>query len=727
MTESATSELLSFLLHRRVPLIRQREAAECGLACAAMVAGAHGYETDLAQLRRRFSTSLRGMSLRDVITVTDTLGFHARALRLEPHSLFHLPLPAILHWDMRHFVVLVRVARRLSRTRFLLHDPSAGALWVSDEELSRHFTGVALELVPSSEFKPVRERHTLRVTQLWSRVTGLKRSVGQVLLLSLLLQATILIAPMYLRTVIDVVLPTFDADLLLALAIGFGGIAIVTALITWLRTYVLSALTTALSYQLVANVFRHLLRLPLQWYATRSVGHVLACLGAARPITDLLTRNLATSILDGLLAVTTLGVMLASSTVLASITVGVATAYALIRIALLRPLRARNRDLVHAEAREASTAIETIQGISAIKVAARENVRRTLWQHRKAEAINAQVRVAHVTGAVESLEIAAVGIEGVLSVYVAIRMAMTGAITVGGVFAYLLYKQSFFRAALNVLQSAIDYVNLDVHLDTMSDVALSEPEGDAGPAEHHELLTGALVVRDVRFRYGTGETEVLCGVNLEVRPGETVAISGVSGCGKTTLLKIMQGLLSPTHGELFIDGRRLKNYGKTAFRSQIGVVAQDDTLYAGSLAENIGFFDSEIDMERVVTCAKLAVIHVDIAAMPMGYETLCGEMGSALSGGQKQRVLLARALYRNPRILFLDEATSHLDIRTEAAVNASIRSLGMTRVLIAHRPESILAADRVVTLVAGRIVESSVAVNVIGGSESAKDCLRTAD
>jgi ATP-binding cassette subfamily B protein RaxB len=218
-------------------------------------------------------------------------------------------------------------------------------------------------------------------------------------------------------------------------------------------------------------------------------------------------------------------------------------------------------------------------------------------------------------------------------------------------------------------------------------------------------ITGALEVRNLYFRYAPGEPEVLRGVSMQVRPGEFVAIAGASGCGKSTLLKLITGLYTPTYGEVLLDGRPLPHWNQRAVRSQIGTVMQDDVLLAGSIAENIAFFDDRIDMERVMQCAKLACIHDDITRMPMAYQTLVGDMGTSLSGGQQQRVMIARALYRQPKILIMDEGTSHLDVDTERAINAALSQMPITRIVVAHRPETIRAAARVLQLSTNGLVE----------------------
>jgi ATP-binding cassette subfamily B protein RaxB len=294
-------------------------------------------------------------------------------------------------------------------------------------------------------------------------------------------------------------------------------------------------------------------------------------------------------------------------------------------------------------------------------------------------------------------------------VYLAISMAMEGLFTVGMIFAFQAYKQQFLDAATRLVEQAINFKLLDVHLSRISDIALSRPEGGAEAAAAQSKVSGAIEVRQVGFRYGAGEPEVLRAVSLKVEPGEMVALVGPSGGGKTTLLKIMMGLFEPSYGQVLVDGIPLGTGGLANWRRQIGSVAQDDQLYAGSLAENIAFFDPEIDMERVIEVARMAAVHDEIAAMPMAYETLVGDMGSVLSGGQKQRVLLARALYPDPAVLFMDEGTAHLDPVSERQVMEALDKLPITRIVSAHRPAAIRAANRVWVVANGTIASPPAA------------------
>lgn len=698
------AELLDLGGGRRTPCIRQVEASECGLACLAMTAAYHGLKVDMPTLRRRFPMSLKGATLKTLIGVAEQVGFSPRPLRVDIEALDQLPLPAILHWDLNHFVVLARVTRRFGKRRYHIHDPATGSQTIGPEELSRHFTGVVLELAKAEKFIPRAEQARLRITQLWSNMSGLWLSLRQVILLSLVLQTVALATPFYLQLAVDTAFPSFDLDLLKMLAIGFAGLMLINMITGWLRSVILVSLGSSLSYQVIGNLYRHLLRLPLSWFQKRHVGDILSRFSSTRPISDLLSQGLIAAMVDGLMAFLTLAMMFVYAPLLAWVAVVAWLLFAALKIGFVHALRMRSIDAITAAAKENSSFIESIRGVTAIKAFGQEGNRQRIWQQLKADSVNADIKLGRTSAAFHAGGQFILGAERVLFVYLAIGMAMEGSFTVGMIFAFQAYKQQFLDASTRLIEQAVQYKLLDVHLNRIADIALSpsEPSEDTA-TPGRGTIRGEISLRSVGFRYGAGEPEVLRGVNVEIAQGELIALVGPSGGGKTTLLKIMMGLLEPNYGEVRVDDRPVASLGLTTWRRNIGTVMQDDNLYAGSLAENIAFFDPEIDMDRVAEAATLAAIAVEIEQMPMGYETLVGDMGSALSGGQKQRVLLARALYPNPSVLFMDEGTAHLDPASESAVMQAIAALPITRIVSTHRPMAVERSDGVLVVMNGAV------------------------
>jgi ATP-binding cassette subfamily B protein RaxB len=684
---------------RKVPVILQTEAAECGLACLAMVAGAHGLDTDLPTLRQRFSVSLKGVTLAEMVRMADALQLNSRALRAEPEELSQVPLPCILHWDLNHFVVLVAVQGRQA----LIHDPARGLRRVTAAELSRHFTGVVLELQPAPGFAPAQARRHVSLRQLLGPVQGLKRSLAQILVLALALEAFVLLSPFFMQWVVDGALVSADRDLLLTLGLGFGLLVLIQAATAAARSWAVLVLSSSLNLHWLVNVFAHLLRLPVAWFEKRHAGDIWSRFGAVQQIQKTLTTSFIEAVLDGLLVLLTLAMMALYSVKLSAVALAAVGAYALLRLAFYRPLAAATEEALVFEARQSSHFLESLRGVQAIKLFNAQGDRQSRFASLVVETMNAQVTVRKLELLFGVLHRLLFGLERVAVVWLGALLVMDGLLSVGMLFAFFAYKETFALRVSGLIDKGVEIRMLRLQGERLADIVLTEPEIDV--STHKSQVGANIELRDVSFRYADGEPDVLQNLSLRIEPGESVAIVGPSGCGKTTLLKLMLGIHAPSGGELLVGGVPLSRIGLAAWRDQVGVVMQDEPLFSGSIADNISFFSPAPDMAWLMQCARVAAVHDEIEAMPMGYHTLIGDMGAALSGGQKQRVLLARALYKRPKILLLDEATSSLDVDRERTVNQAVRQLALTRVIVAHRPETIASAGRVIALHEGRVAQ----------------------
>jgi ATP-binding cassette subfamily B protein RaxB len=685
-----------------LPEIYQAAATECGLACLAMVASYYGRQSDLNTLRREYPVSLKGATLRMVMDTAARLGLAGRPLRLEIGHLRSLQTPAILHWDMNHFVVL----RHVGRSGLTVHDPAFGVRRYSFAEVSKHFTGIALELTPDAGFRTQRAAPKLSLFDFFGRISGLAPALIQTLVLSVVLQLYVLATPFYMQIVVDNAIAKNDHDLLLVLAFGFALFLLINTGATLIRARLLIFAQRTMAFQMGTGLFRHLLRLPMSYFEKRHVGDLVSRFASTEPVRTLLAEGLVTALIDGVMAVLTAAMMFLYRPTLALIVLAALALYIALRIGFYHLMRRRTLELIEARSRESTTFIETMRAVQSIKIFTRETERSAVWMNRYAEVVRAEASSGFLKQAFHVANEVIFGLENVLIIYLGAQAAVAGEMTVGMLFAFISYKHQFVEKAAQLVERAIEYRMLDLHLERLADIAGAEPEqGHSRPVAYQQPIQGNIEIRDLCFRYAAGEPFVLRNVNMSIRAGEYVAITGPSGCGKTTLLKIMLGLLEPASGEILIDGLPLRILGHEAFRKSIGVVMQDDQLLSGSIADNICFFDESFDLEHMVHCAELAGIHEEICRMPMAYNSLIGDMGTSLSGGQKQRVLLARALYRRPRLLFMDEGTSHLDIATERQVTAAVKALGLTRVIIAHRPETIASAPRGLVLQDGELHE----------------------
>ena len=697
--------MLDFSFARRVPPILQTEAAECGHACVAMVAGYHGLRIDLASLRERHSVSLKGSTLADLMQLAASLGLTTRAVQLELQHLGELRLPCVLHWDFNHFVVLGRV-RAGSVT---VHDPAIGRREMPLTEFSKHFTGVALELAPAADFRRADERRSIPLRALLGTMPPLGSAVVQVLALALVLQAFSLAAPFYLQWVVDEAIVSHDRDLVTVLGVGFLLLAVLSTAVTALRAWLLMVLGTNLNLQLMTNLFRHLVRLPMVWFEKRHIGDVVSRFDSLNTIQRTLTTSALEALIDGVMAIGTAAMMFLYSARLACVGLVAALLYALLRLALYRPFRLATEEQIVRGARQHSHFLESVRGIQGIKLFAREDLRATAWQNLVVDQFNAGIRSQRLALLYQGLNGALFGIENVVTVWLGARLVLDigggAGFSVGMLFAFVAYKTQFVQRLAALVEKGLEMRMLALHTERVADIALALPEPrDDGRTPAATPLGGSIELIDVSFRYADNEPVLIDKVSLRIEAGESLAIVGQSGSGKTTLMKLMLGLLQPTSGHIEIDGVPLNRLGLARYRNAVASVMQDDQLFAGSIADNVCFFDPRPDRERIEASCRMAAVHDDVAAMAMQYNTFVGDMGTVFSGGQKQRILLARALYRGPRILFLDEATSHLDVVRERAVNEAVRKLNLTRVIVAHRAETIASADRVVKLAGGRIV-----------------------
>ena len=697
----AASPQLRFWQRPRLPVLLQTEAAECAIACLAMVASYWGHRIDLAGMRRRFPVSLKGSSLKALIGMARALGLNGRPLKLEPEQLGELRLPSILHWDLNHFVVL----ESLSGSHALIHDPARGGRRLSRTELSRHFTGIALELAPDAGFRRSDERRRVGLLSLFGRVVGLRRGLVQLFVLAGALQVCALAAPFYLQWIVDEALVAADRDLVTVLALGFLLLALVQAAIGAVRSWVTTTLATDLNFQWLGNAFAHLMKLPIDYFEKRHLGDILSRFGSIQTIQHSVTTQFVETIVDGALVLCALAVMLLYSAPLAGVAVLAVSLYGTLRWALFRSARdATAEQMVHG-ARQQTHFLESARGVQTIRLFNRAQERRIGWMNTLADQFNAELRVARLSITAQGAHALLFGCERVAVVWLAALAVLDGRFSVGMLFAFLAYKEQFGQRTSALIDKLCDLGMLRLHADRVADIVLTEPEPDAQEVEvDPRRIAPVIEVRGLSFRYGSGEPWVLKDLDLDIPAGQSLAITGASGCGKTTLVKLLLGLLTPTEGEIRIGGIPLDRLGLVNYRDMLGTVMQDDQLFAGTIADNIAFFDPAPDFERVQRCARAAAIHDEIGAMPMGYGTLVGDVGGALSGGQRQRVLLARALYREPCILVLDEATSHLDSGNEQLVNSAIRQIALTRVIVAHRSETIAMAQRVVVLAQGRVV-----------------------
>lgn len=691
---SSLIERLNLKGERRLPVIQQTEGAECGLACVAMIACFYGRETNLFQLRQMHRVSLKGSTLKGITQLAAKVKLSHRAIKCDVSSIDQLKTPCILHWNLDHFVVL----KKVSKGKYLLHDPAQGERWCSSCEMSQSFTGVALELTPQADFEEKKAIPQAKLFGFLEGFVGWKKPLVTVLLLSLMLQAFILAMPIYMQLTVDSVIITNDYSLLNVLAVGFAAVVLLNVICTGLRSLVLMLIGNQISLQMNSSLVGHLFRLPMDYFEKRHIGDVVSRFRSLEALKNLLTTTLIESLVDGLVIIGLLVMMYLYSVTLLVVVVVAAALYLVVRTSMYQRLKNVNRENIICNAKKDSNLMESVRAIQSVKLYSKESDRLNLFNNHNVDAANTSIKVERLKVLFNWSNLCIFGLENIAVVYIGADMVMSNMLTVGMLLAFVSYKTQFEMKVKNLIDKFIEFKMASLHLERLGDITLNKTEEDVGEEDDNIQVDGNLSLENVTFSYSDEDSDVISDVSFSIKQGESVAITGPSGCGKSTLMKLMLGLLKPTKGKILIDGKDIRSIGLVNYRKHVASVLQNDQLLSGTILENICFFSQDPDYQWAQECAKLAGVHRTIESFPMGYRSLIGDMGSTLSGGQVQRILLARALYRRPKLLLLDEATSSLDLAAEQHVNRAVRSLNITRVIIAHRPQTIMSADRIIQL-----------------------------
>ncbi|WP_260838014.1 peptidase domain-containing ABC transporter [Escherichia coli] len=680
---------------RRVPVIHQTETAECGLACLAMICGHFGKNIDLISLRRKFNLSARGANLAGINGIAEQLGMVTRALSLELDELGALKMPCILHWDFSHFVVLVSV----KRNRYVLHDPARGRRYLGREEMSRYFTGIALEVWPGSEFQAETQQTRISLRSLINSIYGIKRTLAKIFCLSVVIEAINLVMPVGTQLVMDHAIPAGDRGLLTLISAGLMFFILLRAAVSMLRAWSSLVMSTLINVQWQSGLFDHLLRLPLAFFERRKLGDIQSRFDSLDTLRATFTTSVIGFIMDSIMVVGVCVMMLLYGGYLTWIVLCFTTIYIFIRLVTYGNYRQISEECLVREARAASYFMETLYGIATVKIQGMVGIRGAYWLNMKIDAINSGIKLTRMDLLFGGINTFVTACDQVVILWLGAGLVIDNQMTIGMFVAFSSFRGQFSERVTSLTSFLLQLKIMSLHNERIADIALHEKE-----EKKHEIEIVAhmgpisLETNDLSYRYDSQSAPIFSALSLSVAPGESVAITGASGAGKTTLMKVLCGLFEPDSGRVLINGIDIRQIGINNYHRMIACVMQDDRLFSGSIRENICGFAEEMDEEWMVECARASHIHDVIMNMPMGYETLIGELGEGLSGGQKQRIFIARALYRKPGILFMDEATSALDSESEHFVNVAIKNMNITRVIIAHRETTLKTVDRVISI-----------------------------
>lgn len=685
---------------RAIPYIAQAEMADCGAAAMCMALSYHGRHVSLAEMHEATGTGRDGVDALRLAEAATAYGLRARGVATELDDLSMLPRGTVLHWGAAHFVVLDSTSRR----GVTIVDPAAGSYRVSWQAVSDLYSGVAIMLEPSDTFSAGGRRapgalHHAR--RLMTRSSG----IGKVLATSVVVRLMALAVPILTGVIVDQIVPAGGDRLLKIVAAVMAALICYSALATFLRAHLLLRLRSRLDVEMTLGFLEHLVDLPYGFFLKRSSGDLMMRLRSNATVREILTSGTIAALLDGVLATAYLAVIFVLSPQLGFLVVVLGAA----QVVVLLSARRRNQHLMGealaTEARSQSYAYEMFSAVETLKAAGAERRAVSHWTNLFVAELNVSLRRGRLSAAVET------ALHG-LSLLSPIAVLVFGAYLVGsgqlslGTMLALAALSTAFLEPLGVLVGTVLQIQLlGSYLARLDDVFNTPTETAGRDLRHAPALTGALRAEALTFRYTPHGPPAIDGVDLDVRPGQVLAVVGRSGSGKSTLGRLLLGLYTPDAGRVVLDGIDLAAMLPRSVRSQIGVVTQDPYIFGLSIRENLSLGDPSLPLEQLEAAAEQAGIAEDIRAMPMGWDTPLVDAGASLSGGQRQRLALARALATRPRLLLLDEATSNLDTVTEAKVHANIARLGCTVVLVAHRLATVVDADCIVVMDQGRVVE----------------------
>lgn len=690
---------------KKLALVRQTENAECGVACLAMIANWHGHKISLRHLRAKFGITQHGMSFSRLIECSELLNLSGRPVRLELEELDQLRTPCILHWNLNHFVVL----KAVKRNKVVIHDPANGVVTLSLSEVNKHFTGIALELSPTHDFIKRDEKEQTKLSELIGKTIGLKTSLIRIFTFALVLEALALLLPMLNQIVIDEVLVGYDDNLLVLIIFAILLITAAQTLISLAKEWATITLSVNFNMQWTANIFHHLFRLPIEWFEKRDIGSISAKFEAINVIQQTLTTSAIQALIDLVLVIGTLSVMLLYSPVLSAVAVVAAVLYVVLRFLWFGAFKRAEENTWEANTQEESYFLETVRGVLSLRVNGALPWRESAWSNLNINRRNAELNELKLGMIYNTINVMIISLVSAAVLWFGANSVLSGQFTIGMLIAFLSYQARFSSSISSLIDKYFEYKMLAVYNERLADIVLTDKE----QSDDFSLQSNSNVIKvesdilidfsNITFSYGPSEPLLLSNASFQLMKEEIVALVGPSGCGKSTISKLLLGIYKPTSGCIRFFGD--SNLSIKDRRLRIGSVLQEDQLFSGSVFENITLFTNDIDEDWVVECAQKVGVHNDIEQLNMGYHTLVGEMGASLSGGQKQRILIARALYKKPQLLILDEATSSLDIQTESFVCNSFKAIGLPILMIAHRPETIASADKVLMLCGGCITE----------------------
>ena len=687
---------------RRVHPLAQMSKVECGLTCLAMMLTYYGRKTSVSELRTRFSVGRDGASALGIVKAARNMGMRVKALSLQHTEMRRILLPAIVHWEFNHFLIV----ERWSPKRVYVVDPAQGRRKLTAEEFDVGFTGIAISLEPSANFD--RNTPPSPVSLRSYMVQGIKQAPGallQIVWLRLSSRFFGLVMPFMTKIVIDQILPFKISNMMTVLGLGMILLFSAQTITTLLREWLLVYLRARIDIHMMLGFFKHLLSLPYSFFLQRSSGDLLTRMASNMTIRDILSSNLIGTMLDSSMVIVYLLILLSQSLPFTLLTLAIGVVQMLFIIFTYSPIRELARQELNSQGKSQGYLAEALNGIATVKAAGAEEEVYDRWSNYFFDQLSVSVRRGYFSSLASAIMSVIGSFSSIALLWLGAVQVLNGSMSVGTMLALNTLAGSFLGPLSSLVGRAQQLQLVQANLERLTDITAAEPEQHKQVVQSPPKLSGHVQMENVGFRYSSDSAEVLRSISLTIRAGQKIAIVGRTGSGKSTLGRLLLGLSLPTSGTISYDGIPLQHMRCQEVRRQFGVVMQDTVIFSGTILENLTLNNPKMNREQAMHAAKIAAIHEDIMKMPMGYDTFVGEGGSALSGGQRQRMAIARAVAHNPVMLLLDEATSSLDVITEQRVAEHLQSFACTQVIIAHRLSTIRKADIILALDEGMIVE----------------------